>query len=245
MRTVDSPIYDVAKVTLLLDGQATIANITKALEAIKDDAQPDDLVVLFLAGHGEEVDGRYYFAPSDIGTRDPELFNHAIAGADDSQAAIDQLFRTEGLGPDQLLPLIQETKASHLAMILDTCYSASLATQDAVFRRDVNTTVTNTLGHATGRFVLSSATTLALDSSSVSSDLPKDAEGHGLFTAYLLEALQGQADMMHSGRVDVMQLANYTVAKVVHATQGTQQRQEPTWYFSGNDLFALRTDPGQ
>ena len=159
-----------------------------------------------------------------------------------ANAAIDRLFRTEGLGPEQLLPLIQAMKAARVAVVLDTCYSASLAIQDAVFQRDVNTTVTNALGHATGRFVLSSATTLALDSSSGVTQIPQDGKGHGLFTAYLLEALAGRADVLHIGQVDVVQLANYTIANVKKATASLTRKQEPTFYFSGNDFFAIRTD---
>ena len=242
MDTADPKVYDRPVVATLLDAQATIPTITAALRGIADAAKPDDLVVLFFAGHGQEVDGRYYFAPADLGMHDPELFERALAGGANGPAAIDQLFRTEGLGPDQLLPLIQAMQATHIAVLLDTCYSASLATQDAVLQRDVNTTVTNGIGHATGRFVLSSATTLALDSSGVSGDIPQDGKGHGLFTAYLLEALEGRADLAHEGLVNVVQLAQYTIASVKRATATLKQKQEPMFFFAGNDFFALRSD---
>ena len=242
MDTADPKVYDRPVSTTLLDAQATIPAITAALRGIADAARPDDLVVLFFAGHGQEVDGRYYFAPADLGTHNPELFERALAGGANGPAAIDQLFRTEGLGPDQLLPLIQAMQATHIAVLLDTCYSASLATQDAVLQRDVNTTVTNGIGHATGRFVLSSATTLALDSSGVSGDIPQDGKGHGLFTAYLLEALEGRADLAHEGLVNVVQLAQYTIAGVKRATATLKQKQEPMFFFAGNDFFVLRSD---
>jgi WD40 repeat protein len=242
MNAADPPVYDAAVVTTLVDQQATVAGITAALKAIAEKAQPDDLVVLFLAGHGAEVDGRYYYAPVDIGTRDPALFERAISGGPQSQAAIDQLFRTEGLGPDQLLPLIQSLSAARVAMILDTCYSGSLATQDSVLQRDVNSTVANSLGHATGRFVLSSATTLALDSAGPSPAAPQDEAGHGLFTSYLLKALEGKADLEKSGQVTIVQLATYTIGGVKKYTANMEQKQVPTFYFAGNDFFALHTD---
>jgi uncharacterized caspase-like protein len=198
------------------------------------------LVVLFLAGHGGEVDGRYYFAPADFGTRNPELFRRARSGGETAARAFDQLLRAEGLGPDRLLPLIQAIKAARVAVVLDTCYSASLAVQDSVLQRDMNTTVTNGLGHATGRFVLSSATTFAQDSSGVAGD--KGGDGHGLFTSYLLEALEGRADMPHIGQVDVVNLARYTIAKVKSATANSEQKQEPTFYFAGSEFFAVHTD---
>jgi uncharacterized caspase-like protein len=237
MQTPDPPLYDVVHPTELLDGQATAGNVTAALQSIADNARPDDLVVIFFAGHGEEVDGHYYFAPADFGTANPDMFKQALK---DGGPAIDQLFRAEGLGPDRLLPLIQATKAAHLAIILDTCYSGSLATQDVVMQRNVNTTVTNGLGNAVGRFVLSSATTLALDSAGTNDSAGQ--EGHGLFTSFLLAALQGQADLMHTGKIDVVQLANFTIAHVVQSTAGMSQKQQPSFFFSGSDFFALRTD---
>lgn len=236
MQNPDPPVYDLVKPTLLQDQQATVARVTDALRSIANDAGPDDLVMIFFAGHGEDVDGHYYFAPADLGTANPGLFQQALQ---DGGPAMDQLFRTEGLGPETLLPLIQAIKASHVAIVLDTCYSGSLATQDIVSQRNVNTTVTNGLGNAVGRFVLSSATTLALDSGGVTTP---GEDGHGLFTSHLLAALQGQADLLHTGKIDVVQLANYTITNVVRATSGLAQKQLPTFYFSGSDFFALRTD---
>jgi hypothetical protein len=138
--------------------------------------------------------------------------------------------------------LVQALSATHVAVVLDTCYSGSLASQDAVIQRDANTTVTNALGHATGRFVLSSATTLALDSSSAANDIPQDGHGHGLFTAVLLQALEGRGDVARSGMVDVVQLATYTIAGVKKATVSLPRKQEPTFFFAGNDFFALHTN---
>ena len=177
MTAATPPVYDEAKITLLTDADATADNILAALAAIAAKALPDDLVIIFLAGHGQQVDGRYYFAPVDFGMRDEALFRRVLAGASSGAGAtsgagansggdhaLDELFRREGLGQDRMLPAIQAIQAARVAMILDTCFSASIATQDAVLRRDLNNTVTNTLGHAAGRFILSSSTALALDS---------------------------------------------------------------------------------
>ena len=242
MGTPDPPLYDDAKVVTLLDEQATVTKISAALKSIADQAKPDDLVVIFFAGHGQEVDGRYYFAPADLGTRNADLYKRALAGGVSGTAAIDELFRTEGLGPSQLLPLVQALTATRVAVVLDTCYSGSLASQDAVIQRDANTTVTNALGHATGRFVLSSATTLALDSSNTSAEIPQDGHGHGLFTSFLLEALAGRGDVARSGLVDIVQLATFTIANVKKATASLPRKQEPTFFFAGNDFFAVHTD---
>jgi WD40 repeat protein len=239
------PIYVQPVVTTLLDGQATTKNIVAALKKIADQAQPDDLVVIFMAGHGQQVNGEYYFAPADFGTHDPALFNRAMTlGNETAEHAVDTLFATDGLGQDKLLPLIESVKASHLALILDTCYSAAIATQDAVLTRDMNETVASHIGDSIGRFVLSSSFNLALDTGSAGlSGVPVDEEGHGLFTGYVLLGLKGKADFMHRGQVDIDDLAKYTQQSVEAATSDMSQPQQPAYYFSGNDFFGLRTAP--
>jgi uncharacterized caspase-like protein len=235
----DAPVYDRAVVKTLIDDQATGANISAALREIAANAKPDDLVLLFFAGHGQQVDGHYYYAPVEFGTGDKALFKTALSSDAGNDAALDEMFRREGYGQDQMLPIVQTIQAARLAVVLDTCFSASIATQDAVIRRDTNATVTQSLGHASGRFVLSSATALALDSSG-NSALPSDQDGHGLFTSFLLRALAGAADTDHSGRIDIYKLATYTKRQVEAATASMSQVQEPAYFFSGSDFFDLR-----
>jgi len=242
MEGPSAPVYDKSEVTLLTNEQATSANILKAMGDIAAKALPDDLVLIFLAGHGQQVDGRYYFAPVDFGTRDDELFRRALtATGPQSTRALEELFRREGLGQDKMLPAIQSLQAARVAMVLDTCFSASIATEDAVLRRDVNTTLTNTLGHAAGRFVLSSSTSLALDSAGSGSDQPRDAQGHGLFTSFMMRALAGEADLDRSGRIDIYELASFTKRNVEQATQDMRQPQVPAFFFAGSQFFDVRS----
>ena len=248
MTAATPPVYDEAKITLLTDADATADNILAALAAIAAKALPDDLVIIFLAGHGQQVDGRYYFAPVDFGMKEEVLFRRVLAGASSGAGAnsggdhaLDELFRREGLGQDRMLPAIQAIQAARVAMILDTCFSASIATQDAVLRRDLNNTVTNTLGHAAGRFILSSSTALALDSAGdAARDLPRGADGHGLFTSFLLRALGGEADFDKAGRIDIYKLATFTKRAVERATAEMRQPQQPAFFFAGSQFFDLR-----
>ena len=242
MNTPDAPVYSKPVVKILTNTQATKDNIVAALKEIAKDAQPDDLVVIFFAGHGQEVNGKYYYAPVDMGTHDPALFQRAMqTGNTTTEHAVDTLFVKEGLGEDEMLPLVQSIKAAHVAILLDTCYSASLATQDAVLRRDINTTVTNQIGTSVGRFVLSSSINLALDSSGTGqTQQPTDDQGHGLFTSFLLQALQGKADFRHNQQIDIYDLATYTQSQVEQATAKMPQPQQPMFFLNGNDFFAVR-----
>ncbi len=242
MNTTDPPVYDKPEMKILTNAQATKDNIVTALREIAKDAGPDDLVVIFFAGHGQEVNGKYYYAPVDMGTHDTELFQRAMqTGNTTAEHSVDTLFVKEGIGEDEMLPLIQSIKAAHVAILLDTCYSAALAAQDAVLRRDINTTVTNQIGTSVGRFVLSSSINLALDSSGAGQvQQPTDDQGHGLFTSFLLQALQGKADFRHNQQIDVYDLATYTQSQVAQATAKMPQPQQPMFFLNGNDFFAVR-----
>jgi WD40 repeat protein len=237
----------------LTDADATKANIVAALKDIGGEATPDDVVVIFLAGHGRTVDAHYYFAPSDMGRHDPALMA-AIGEAKTDETfnkAVDAVFRTEGLGQDDLLPLIQDMRATRIAFMLDTCYSATVADADTVLRHDVNDTITNRIGHASGRFVLSGSFTEAFDSAA-GADATVGEEGHGLFTSYLLRALQGDAGTDDSGRIDIYKLATFTREHVAAASRRILEQdaaktgekapdvQKPAYYFAGNDFFAVR-----
>jgi WD40 repeat protein len=236
----------------LTDDDATKANIIAALQNITESATPDDVVVIFLAGHGRTVDGHYFFAPSDMGRHDPALLEEVKAAKteDTFDKTVDAVFRAEGLGQDELLPLIQGMQATRIAFILDTCYSATVADADAVLRHDVNDTITNRIGHASGRFVLSGSFTEAFDSAA-GADSTVGEEGHGLFTSYLLRALRGDAGTDDSGRVDIYKLATFTREHVAAASRRMMDQnaaktgdktldvQQPAYYFAGNDFFAI------
>jgi uncharacterized caspase-like protein len=246
-------LYAGINVTAMTDADASKANILAALHDIAEKATPDDVVVIFLAGHGRTVDGHYYFAPNDMGRHDPALFAQVKEAKTDEtfDKAVDAVFRSEGLGQDELLPLIQGMQATRIAFILDTCYSATVADADAVLRHDVNDTITNRIGHASGRFVLSGSFTEAFDSAA-GADATVGEEGHGLFTSYLLHALQGDAGTDDTGRIDIYKLATFTRDHVAAASRRMLREstakagekgpdvQQPAYYFAGNDFFAIR-----
>ena len=232
----------------LIDERATKAGIIAALRDIAAKATPDDVVVIFLAGHGKTTqEGKYFFAPYDLGRGDPALLTRVDEAKDKEAAtqAIDTLFRAEGLGQDELLPLIQSIQATRIAFILDTCESATVADADAVLRRDLNTTITNKIGQASGRFVLSGSFTEALDAGG--------DPGHGLFTSFLLRALKGEGGDDGAGRIDISKLAIFTKEKVAARSRQIRQQaetagkgnqvpevQQPAFFFAGSDFFVVR-----
>jgi len=235
------PVYGSAEAVTLLDQEATADNITKALEDVAAKARPQDIIVVFLSGHGESVDGKYYYAPVEFATGHPDELAAAKAADDAEQEKIvDQLFREEGYSEERLQPLLAKIQGN-LLLVLDTCFSATLATSDTVSEKARNETVARSVGHETGRFILAGARSLALDS-----DGGGDANSskHGLFTANLLKGLGGAGDLERVGRINVAELLMFTRRQVREESRKLNLDQEPSYYFQGNNFFDVRAVEG-
>jgi WD40 repeat protein/uncharacterized caspase-like protein len=236
------PVYAAADVTLLVNDDATSPKISAAIEHVAALAKPDDIVILFFAGHGEAVDNKYYFAPVDFAVKHPDEVDeakHADAARQDE--IIQQLFRQDGLGEATLFPLWARIQGNML-VVLDTCFSAGAATHDAVDQKAHNDTVAQGIGHDTGRFILAGARQEALDSPGTDTTV---GGNHGLFTYWLLQGLQGKdPDVIRHGVIDVLDLMSYTKQTVAAESRKIHQEQVPKMQYGGNDRFAIRAAGG-
>lgn len=207
--------YDKVVVYRLLDGQATRDEIRRKLAALAAQARPQDAFILFLAGHGMAIDGRYYFAPVDVGK---------------TGKVTKASFVNEGLSQDELSQALAKVSAGRGMLLLDTCFAGSLQI------RDLNATASSQFSNAMGRPILAAAAAEALDSSAA----PPAGIGadHGVFTTYLLSGLAGQADANANGRVDILELATYVMDKVTEdAAKQDGFVQEPTFTAIGLKKF--------
>jgi WD40 repeat protein len=215
-------LFREARVTLLLDEQATLANIRQAFERVAATARPNDVVALFLAGHGVIDDGRYSFLPYDV----PGLSAQDL--------------RTGSLTQEALADLLATLPTSRAAVLIDTCHAGAVAAPDAVLRQSRDRTWVGSLGHHSGRFVLAGTTTQqeALDG----------IAGHGVFTAVLLDGLRGQADREgkgnRDGRVDVVELTRYAETRVPEEAKkiAPTHAQRAVGFFAGSDFFELSAE---
>jgi len=190
-------LYTLDDVALLTNKQVTPQDFRAALgrlcEKLKSVAQPDDLLLLFLAGHGivDEQTKKYYFVGYDFTMADFQKGNYKDCISWDD-------FRTLADVPCRKLAL------------LDTCHSGAiqpprssdLKTAVRELQEDVVFTVTASTG----------------DQRSAE----KPSWGHGAFTKCLLEALGGQADMGGAGYVTLDELVAYLRQSVPKITEGLQ-----------------------
>jgi hypothetical protein len=125
----------------VLDGEATARGIGAAIDRLKSDVQPSDVFVLFVAGHGRNIAGTYYFLPQDL----------SFEGG--------RTVMSQGIGQDQLQSWLARIPAQKSILILDTCESAT-ATRSLDVERE---TAIDRLRYATGRSVITAAGNAAFE----------------------------------------------------------------------------------
>jgi hypothetical protein len=92
-----------------LDEQATRTGIRSALEEVAHEAQPQDTLVVFLAGHGTMVGQRYYFIPHEFRRN--------------ARSDLESDIRAQGLPADALADWEGTVPALKRVLVLDTCQS--------------------------------------------------------------------------------------------------------------------------
>ncbi len=167
LRNGAAGLYHVNEVKLLKNEEVTPAAWSKALaelrSRLKDRAQPDDLVVFFLAGHGivDEATDKYYYVGHDftLADLDRKVYKDCLSW-DDFAALADVPCRK--------------------VVLLDTCHSGAI---QPLRSRDLKTAVRE----------LQSDVIFSVTASTGEQRAAEKAEWHhGAFTRCLLEALAGQ-----------------------------------------------------
>jgi len=195
-RTVHTPVT-------LVNENATIEKIEKAFADIAKRVEPNDVFVLFMAGHGMAWQGDYHFIPWDAVYENSESLIRA------------------SLSQQKLADLLKRIPTAKSLIVLDSCSAGQFATglaegkQLAMLTRGniSDKSAIDRLMRATGRYVLAATTErgYALEGH----------DQHGVFTWALLEGLKGHASLSGSseGSISLDDLANYVRAEVPKITQ--------------------------
>lgn len=188
-----------AKIELRLDADATRAKLLEAIDKAAAQARPDDLMVVFFAGHGDLLaDPKApLFAATD---RARGVLAGAgrfvLCGPDYARAAADRT----GLSAEELFEALAKINCRKV-VLLDACHAGEAAAANLV-RRCVPD------GH--GPFVVASC-----DQGQLSYEHPR--VGHGVFTKALLDALgdgYAQADADTDGALGGDELVGYVTARL-------------------------------
>jgi WD40 repeat protein len=214
-------LFSALKPVALLNEQAGLNKIKQALAQVAKEAKPNDLVVLFLAGHGISIDGRYYFMPQDA----------KLSGN------IKEQIKATALTQKTLSDLLSALPTSRVAVLIDSCNAGAFAVMGSVVQNSSHERAwTGSLAQNTGRFVLAGTSTEqeALDG----------INGHGVFTAVLLEGLSGKADQEMGNRdqhINITELLAYTRQRVPEEAHkiSPNHAQNVSGFFAGSEFFDL------
>jgi uncharacterized caspase-like protein/tetratricopeptide (TPR) repeat protein len=194
--------FPASQLKLLVNQDATISSIRSALGTILPrSAEPDDVVVIFFAGHGVvENNSEGYLMAYDS---DPQnLYATAL-----SVAEVDRI-------------VTERLKARTVILIADACHSGRLgltsrdASADGVL---VNRYLDEIGKSGKGVFRL-----LAARADQLSYEDARWGGGHGVFTHYLLEGLKGKADRDKDSVVRAAELLEYLSEVVPNETASKQ-----------------------
>ena len=191
----------------------TLKNIKWALGTfLARSAQKDDTVVIFFAGHGApEVDQQ--------GVERDGLAKYLIP----SDADPDDLY-SSALPMDELQTIFGRIEADRVIVFLDACYSGAAGgrtfASKSVRALNVDDLFLERLTRSKGRAIITASRPAEVS-------LEMAEFGHGLFTYYLLQGLNGAADLNRDGIVSLQELYEYVEQQVTQKSRSVGGNQHP------------------
>jgi hypothetical protein len=187
--------YPSGNVRLLLDQNATAANIRREFAKLAKAADKNDTVVLFFSGHGGRVEGGKnagsYLLPFDCDSS--RLSETAIESS-------------------ELTKLLSGIECERLVVLLDACHSGGVGELKAIapvpeIKAGLDTPTYDALARGVGRVIMASS---RVDEVS----LVLRGMENSLFTNYLIEGLKGASPTRGDGFVHVFDLFRYVSEEV-------------------------------
>ncbi|MEM7414049.1 MAG: caspase family protein [Gemmatimonadota bacterium] len=191
-------------VLYLENERATGSAMREALFVFLQEADWDDLVVIYYAGHGAPDPGRpdnLYLLPAD--------------------ADLDRLAATGFPMWDMKTALRRQIAAERVIVIADACHSAGTADGDVVGGHNANEI-------AGGMQQLFTPSRRLMMTAADTNEFSLEDErwgGHGVFTHFMLDGLNGNGDLDGNGIVTFTELFDHVSNNVRDATRGRQNPQ--------------------
>jgi hypothetical protein len=197
--------YPPEQVELLTQGKATRKEILEAFDRliVRVNQNPDATVIVYFSGHGGRITSlnnpaEYFLVPYGFD------WNHrtdtAISGAEFTQK-------------------IEAIRAKKLVVILDCCHAGgvpALKTPGTTFSKSpVPPSLLNSLDRGSGRVVIASSN---------EEQYSYTGNPYSVFTACLLEAMQGKASMVEDGYARILNVLTYLFEQV---PKRTFEKQKP------------------
>ncbi len=199
----------------LRDEDATRTAIFQQLNNMSHYLQ-NDVIIIYLAGHGLAVEGEWYFMPHETMIKDNQ-----------------QYYAEVGISAQRVQEILIASKVQHVMIMIDACYSgASLKS----FRKmqDIQRRFSRGLSKSVGVVVL--AATRKDQQAAELTDL-----GHGLFTYVVSEGLRGKADLKPiNQQISAHEVADFSTETIpAFSRKYLGASQEPTKFTMGSDFILL------
>jgi hypothetical protein len=225
--------YSGANSTILTDNAATAAAIRGAMDELAAKASLGDLVIIFIAGHGEQVDGDYVFAPYEIGFASRGAAETRLrSGQAFSDQVMHDMFRKEGIGQEDLGNFLGRLRARRVVVVLDTCFGGSFSTLNSGQRDSITSSIGERFAESSGRYVIASSRGLALDNAA-------KGASNSIFTSSVLKGVNGEADRDRDQIVTLAELGDYVRREVPASAARMRVEQTPVISFFGDPYFPL------
>ncbi len=207
-RTRKGGLFSHVYVTEFYNEQATKEGITAKLAQLENTG-PQDAVIIYLAGHGESLDDKWYFIPYDLAYPERE-----------------EAVRSGGFSSDDLAGLIKRIRAQKVLVLIDACKSGGAL---VAFRGFEDRKALAQLSRSAGVHVVAAST-----GSQFAAEVKE--LGHGAFTYVLLEGLGGKAAAAGEA-VTVRKLLGYVEENLPEVTKKyKQEAQYPVVDSKGMDF---------
>jgi uncharacterized caspase-like protein len=221
--THGNTLFASVDVTSLFDDDASWTNIKQAFDKLATLSRPEDVVVLYLAGHGVVLDEQFYFLPHEM---------HIVG--DDVAAT-----RKYGISAVALSEELRRIPALKQVLLLDACHSATalkiLSKAAAVRALDAaEQKAAQMLARSVGVYLIAASM-----SEQQAFEVPE--LGHGVLTYAVLSGLGEQggpkAAVSSDGMVTILSLLQYVNQEVPDLTEKYyHQKQYPVSFNTGMDF---------
>lgn len=211
-------VYDEVVHHDLRDDAATKKGILKQLNEINNYSQ-NDVVVLYLAGHGLAVNGEWYYLPHETMLQDNQNYYTQV-----------------GISAKEIQKILTNSKVQNVMVMVDACYSGAGL---QAFRKlqDTQRHFSRGLSKSVGVVVL--AATRRDQEAAELSDL-----GHGLFTYVVSEGMGGKADLKPQNfKISAHEVSDFSTETIPSFSKKyLGAAQDPTSFTMGHDFVLLRKE---
>jgi WD40 repeat protein/uncharacterized caspase-like protein len=205
--------YERVEVISLNDKDATKANILKALADLSAKVQPEDVLVIFFAGHGTAQQNRFYLIPHDLG------YTGSRTALDSASL---QNILAHSISDEELERAVEGIDGGQLLLVIDACNSGQALEAEEKRRGPMNSKGLAQLAYEKGMYILTAAQ---------SYQAANEAEryGHGFLTYALVEEglKTGAADKEpKDGQVLLREWLDYATERVPQMQQDKLEEQQ-------------------